>query len=69
MFWGTGYFRSGTSKMTRCQWNGIMHDGYHAMLIAKYYRLPVDPLLLILAAFAVTATTYVVRSIVKNRRR
>lgn len=39
------------------------------MLLAKYYRLPVDPLLVILAVFAVAATVYVVRSIVKNRKR
>ncbi len=39
-----------------------------SLLLAKYYRLPVDPLLIILAVFAVAATVYVVRSIINNRR-
>jgi hypothetical protein len=49
--------------------SGIMHEGQYVLLIAKYYRLPVDPLLIFLAVFAIAATVYVVRSILKNRRR
>lgn len=46
-----------------------MPSDQFALLLAKYYRLPVDPLLVILAVFAVAATVYVVRSIIKNRKR